>query len=247
MILAAVAAFAGATLQSATGFGLVLVLGPALFATVEPEEALTVLFVLSAVLNLLVLAAERREREVRADQLTVILGAALPGVVLGVLILQAIAKPALQVIVGVAVVLAAMAQVQGARLASSGTGAGAPSYAPALVGLLTGILTTSTGTSGPPMVLWFQRLGFSPHAMRDTLAGAFFVLNVIGAAALFTLGEDPGLPGAASVAVLLVLAIAGYLMGRVLFEGLDPRHFHTAGLLLVVGAGIASVAAGLSG
>ena len=41
MLLAAVAAFAGAFVQSATGMGFALVLSPALFAVMDPEEAVT--------------------------------------------------------------------------------------------------------------------------------------------------------------------------------------------------------------
>ncbi len=62
MALAALATLLGATLQSATGFGFALVLGPAAFAVFEPAEALTVLLVLGAVLSVLMLFAERRPR-----------------------------------------------------------------------------------------------------------------------------------------------------------------------------------------
>jgi uncharacterized protein len=55
MLLAAVAALVGAAVQSATGFGFALVLSPALFAVMEPTEAVTALLLLGAVLNMLVL------------------------------------------------------------------------------------------------------------------------------------------------------------------------------------------------
>ena len=55
MILAGVAAFAGAFVQSATGFGFALVLSPALFAALDPVEAVTTLLILGLALNLLVL------------------------------------------------------------------------------------------------------------------------------------------------------------------------------------------------
>ena len=42
MVLAALAALVGAAVQSATGFGFALVLSPALFAVMEPAEAVTV-------------------------------------------------------------------------------------------------------------------------------------------------------------------------------------------------------------
>ena len=57
LILVAVGVMAGATLQSATGFGFALVAGPAVFAATEPAEAITVLLALGAVLNLLMMLA----------------------------------------------------------------------------------------------------------------------------------------------------------------------------------------------
>ena len=59
MVLAAAAAFTGASVQSATGFGFALVLSPALFAVLEPFEAVWALLVLGLVLNLLVLRTAR--------------------------------------------------------------------------------------------------------------------------------------------------------------------------------------------
>ncbi|MBA2256714.1 MAG: sulfite exporter TauE/SafE family protein, partial [Thermoleophilaceae bacterium] len=83
MPLAAVAAFLGATLQSATGFGFALVLGPALIAVLTPAEALTTLLVLSASLNLLMLFSERRRRSIRWSDVLLLLAAAAPGLVGG--------------------------------------------------------------------------------------------------------------------------------------------------------------------
>ncbi len=76
MVLAAAAAFTGASVQSATGFGFALVLSPALFAVMEPFEAVWALLVLGVVLNLLVLWQQGR---VRWDALRPVLIASLPG------------------------------------------------------------------------------------------------------------------------------------------------------------------------
>jgi uncharacterized membrane protein YfcA len=45
MLLAAAAALVGASVQSATGFGFALALSPALFAVLDPAEAVTALLV----------------------------------------------------------------------------------------------------------------------------------------------------------------------------------------------------------
>jgi uncharacterized membrane protein YfcA len=94
MVLAAVAALVGAAVQSATGFGFALVLSPALFAVLEPAEAVTVLLALGAVLNLLVLV---EGHDVRWSRLPPLLLPALPGLALGAVVLAALSREPLQV------------------------------------------------------------------------------------------------------------------------------------------------------
>jgi hypothetical protein len=83
MALAAVAAFAGAAVQSATGFGFALVLSPALFAVMDPVEAVTALLVLGLALNLLVLFEGGRPEHVDWRALAPMLVAAVPGLAIG--------------------------------------------------------------------------------------------------------------------------------------------------------------------
>jgi len=56
LVIAALVAFLGATVQSTTGFGFALILGPVLFAVLDRAGALTTLLALGAALNLLVLS-----------------------------------------------------------------------------------------------------------------------------------------------------------------------------------------------
>ena len=107
MALAAVAAFAGAAVQSATGFGFALVLSPALFAVMDPVEAVTALLVLGLALNLLVLFEGGRPEHVDWRALAPMLVAALPGLAIGAVALTELSKEVLQVAVGLAVIAAA--------------------------------------------------------------------------------------------------------------------------------------------
>src|SRR3712207_3286074 len=102
MAIAALAAFAGASVQSATGFGFALVLSPALFAVLEPLEAVWALLALGLVLNVLVLRDTHGGTgggAVRWDALRPALVAAVPGLALGALMLALAPKPVLQVVV----------------------------------------------------------------------------------------------------------------------------------------------------
>jgi uncharacterized protein len=230
MLLAAIAAFVGAFAQSATGFGFALLLSPALFAAVDPVEAIGTLLLLGLALNLLVLL-EGGHVDVRA--LAPLLAAALPGLVLGALLLSQLSRQALQVAVGVAVIQRRRAIAE--RRPPPGW----------LAGLVSGVLTTSISVSGPPIVLWLEARGVSPAEFRATLAGSFLALNLTGLAVV-TAAEGTEAFDLGTAGPLLGLVVAGYVLGAVAFRRLDSERFFVAVLALVAGTGVASVAAGLA-
>jgi hypothetical protein len=241
MILAAAAALVGAAVQSATGFGFALVLSPALFAVLEPVEAVTTLLVLGLALNLLVLFEGGRPDHVDWRRLAPMLAAALPGMAVGALLLGLLSKATLQVGVGLAVIAAALWQLwgpEGARRWASGRAAGWAT------GFLSGALTTSISVSGPPIVLWLEAHGVRPLEFRASLAASFLALNLTGGLVLLAV-EGSGALDAGTVAPLLGLLLVGYALGAFAFRRLPPDRFSTAVLALVLAAGVGSVMAGL--
>jgi uncharacterized protein len=240
MALAAVAAFAGAAVQSATGFGFALVLSPALFATMDPVEAVTALLVLGLALNLLVLFERGRPEHIDWRALAPMLVAALPGLAAGVVALTQLSKDALQVAVGLAVILAAGWQLRHGRRRPD-----LPAAAGWTVGFVSGALTTSISVSGPPIVLWLEARGVRPEEFRASLAASFLVLNLAGGALLLA-AEGTGALDAGAVAPLLGLVAAGYALGMFAFRRLDRERFFVLVLVLVACTGAASVVAGLA-
>lgn len=244
MPLLIIATLAGATLQSAAGFGFALVLAPAAFAVLDPDEAVTTLLLLGLWLNLLVLFGERRRAEPLADELKRLIAWAVPGLVVGVIVLALLERPELQVAVGVLVIAAVGLRMGGGVEA----GEGEPSAAlRAATGFSTGVLTTTTGTSGPPLVLWLERIGATPGELRDTLGASFLVLDVLGAAALLVPGgADLSLDAAHSV-VLVAVTLVGQLLGKAIFARLRQEAFRRVAFLLVLATGLASIVAGIAG
>jgi uncharacterized protein len=243
MLLATVAAFTGAFVQSTMGFGFALVLSPALFATMDPVEAVTALLALGLVLNLLILFEGGRPEHVDWRSLAPLLLAALPGFAVGIVALTRLSKEALQVVVGIAVVLAAAWQVRQRRKLRR------PHLPPAAAwaaGFGSGVLGTSIGVSGPPIVLWLEARGVRPDEFRATLAGSFLALNLAGGVAL-VVSQGVGALDAGTVGPLLALVVLGYALGALAFRRLDPERFFVLVLLLVAGTGAASVVAGLAG
>jgi uncharacterized protein len=232
MALAGVAAFAGAAVQSASGFGLALILSPALFAFMDQEEAVAALLLLAAAVCVLVLI---ESRQVATQGLLRLLVPALPGLPLGLLVLAALSKELLQVGVGLAVIVAALWQARHAAVTR---------FPGAVAGFLSGVLTTSISINGPPLVLWLEAEGVPPAAFRATLAAAFLFLDVAGGALLVS-SEGTDVIDAGVLGPLLVCVAAGYALGALAFRRLDAERFFRIVLVLVLCTGLASVIAGL--
>jgi uncharacterized membrane protein YfcA len=232
MALAAVAAFAGAAIQSASGMGFALVLSPALFAVMDPEEAVTAVLLLGAALCVLVLIESRRVATYGLGRLLV---PAVPGLLAGVVVLAVLSKQALQVGVGVAVVAAAAWQLRHRA---------AVRIPAAAAGFMSGVLTTSISVNGPPLALWLESQAVPPPRFRTTLAAAFLILDIAGIGLIASReGVDVIDPG--RVGPLLGCVLVGYALGAVAFRRLEAERFSTIVLSLVICTGVASVVAGL--
>jgi uncharacterized protein len=231
MVLAALAAFAGAAVQSASGLGFALVLSPALFAVMEPEEAVTAVLLLGAALCALVLVESHR---VATHGLVRLLVPAVPGLVAGLVVLAALSKDALQVGVGLVVIAAAGWQRRWT-----------PVRIPAPVaGFLSGVLTTSISVNGPPLALWLESERVPPATFRATLAAAFLLLDVAGVA-LIVGSEGADTIDLGRLGPLLACVLAGYALGAVAFRRLNAERFSTVVMALVICTGVASIVTGL--
>jgi uncharacterized membrane protein YfcA len=236
----------GAAVQSATGFGFALISGPALFALLDPAEAVTALLVLGVAVNRLVLAGRGAGGAVRWPDVGRVVLPALPGLVGGALLLGVVPKPVLQGVVGVGVLLAVAVQVWRRPPRAAGPRR-PPRWSAAGIGVLVGLLTTTTGTNGPPLVLWLERRRLAPADARRTISAVFLALNVLGAVALAAVGHRSAAARPVLLGVLLAGAVAGYLAGAAVFRRMDPRRFRVAGLVLCTAAGLAAIASALTG
>ena len=189
-IAAGVAVLAGAALQSATGFGFALVSAPLVFAAAEPEQAVGLLIVLGLIVNLMTLGTEgRRPQPLVRDSLSCSRGGSRAS-------WRACSRCARStrrrcrsaVTLGVFATLAVRA-LRAAPRRRRRPGRPPPWAAPA-AGFTSGALTTSTNTSGPPVVLYVLARGATPVQTRDTLTVTFIGFALLGGAALALGGAD---------------------------------------------------------
>lgn len=235
----------GIGVQAAIGFGFAFFVAPAAFAALSPERAVLLVELLAIAINCLVLFGERRPIEVARRPVALLVGAAVPGMLVGLWIVTHADRAALQLAVGVIVIGAAALQaLGGSRRPVS------PDRRPALElggGLAAGVLTTSVTINGPALVLVLTRLGLRGSALRDSLAAALLGLSCL-AAPLLVIGAGAGnaLPQLWLAMACVPAVLIGHRVGAAAFRGLGDDAHHRLALGAAAIAGVLSVVAGLT-
>jgi len=239
--LAALAVFLGSGLQSATGFGYAMFAAPILFVLLGPREAVTIGTLLGLLMNGLLLATERRRPVVLKRDALVLIVWAVPGLVLGAIVLREVPERPLSALVALAVLTGLGLRLRGRRTPPSSP----PSpprlrawHAPA-AGATSGALATATSLGGPPLVFYLLARDAEPAAMRDTLATVFIVESALGLPVLL-LTQTFTVPAAAWI--MLAAGVAGQVLGRRAFAWLRGERYERAVLVLLALSALGALA-----
>lgn len=155
-----------------TGFGFALVAVPLLSVLVGPRSAVVTVVVISLMLYLG--AWTRTSADVDTVLVRRTVGYALIGLPLGAVALVSLGERVLLVLVGTATaVLAGLLIFRRQRVIVPR----ARNFVAACVS--SGVLLSSTGMNGPPLVLSYQQLGLSPAGFRANLQASFALQQVI--------------------------------------------------------------------
>jgi uncharacterized membrane protein YfcA len=222
---------AGALLQSATGFGFALIAAPVLTAALGPRVAVPTATVVGLLVNALTLVGEGRAPVVDGRAARVLLAWSLPGMALGAVVLATAPEDVLRVAIAAVVVGTVVLYV---KTRSSGTGRSSAAGA----GRVSGVLATTSGINGPPLVLHMRRVGMGADRMRDTLA-AFFVVSAVLTVAAFAVSGVLRLAG--GIGWLLIGAVAGQAAGRLAFRQLEAHRDAATLAVLALSAAAAVV------
>jgi uncharacterized membrane protein YfcA len=240
----AVIAFAvavAAVVQVVSGFGFALVAAPVLVALTDPVTSVGILGVLGTLASLVTLGAGRERPQVLARTGGALVAWALPGLVLGVVLVSRLPEDVIRAAVGV-LVLAALVQ---RRVTAARTAAPRPSSRVGLAaaGATAGALTTTTGLNGPPLVVYLTSREVSPREARDTLAVIFVVLGLLALVALAVAGE---LELPLEVLALPPAVIAGGLLGHRIFDRMAEHHRHRAVTVLLLASAATALGSALA-
>lgn len=216
------------TAQALTGFGFALVGVPLLAFVVEPSTAIVVITVVSLGLSGVAMVRERAHVEWRVATLTSATG--LLGLPLGLLVLSVVPERGLSIAIAVVVLVFTALLALRVRFPSG-------RVAVSLGGFASGVLLTSTGMNGPPLVATMRALDLPPRDFRGTLQAVFTVQGAIAVAGFAATGQ------VSRTSLLLVLAavpglVAGWWIGDLLFRRVDRALFERLVLLMLAASGI---------
>ena len=221
----------GASLNAAAGFGFSLLTVPLMAFVVGPKEAVVLSAVMSVGSNGTV--AWRSRSDVDRGVAGRLLGGALLGMPVGLVVLSRLAEEPLQILIGLAVLASAAVLALGVKLRRphSPTDVG--------VGLMSGMFKTSVGISGPPIVILLQGRGLAKTAFRATSASVIVAVNVVSLGLFAVTGRFDRLVIAAALVSLPALPL-GYWLGDRMHARVPEERFRYLVLAMVVlSAGLA--------
>ena len=235
-----------ALVQAVGGFGFALMAVPLAAIAVDLELAVIAVSIgsLFNVTMLCVRTIRQVDREV-AVRLNV---AAFLGMPIGLAVLEFTPQRPLKISLGVVIVIATFALMRGsAGLRTREGGRPTPRrWIELAAGAISGVLSTATGTNGPPLVLALQMRKVSPEVFRATLAFTFAVSGAISMA-LFV-GAGMVTRHAVFLAAMAVpLIVVGQRVGLHLQSQLSEKRFNRLVYVLLFVSGISVAASGLIG
>lgn len=238
--------FFASFVQSIGGFGFALLAVP-LAALIVDLELAVIAVSIGSLFNVIILSLRTR-RDVNREVAVRFNVAALLGMPIGVYVLETTPQRPLKVALGAVIILATLALIEGTkRLQNLGSSWPSPKRVVEITaGWISGVLSTATGTNGPPLVLALNLRRLQPDVFRATLAITFAVSGAVSMMFFVAFGMVTRQAVLlASAAVPLILA--GQAIGLRVQPRLSEKRFDRLVYVLLLASGISVAMSGLLG
>ncbi|CAB4362322.1 unannotated protein [freshwater metagenome] len=232
LIVVGLAVAVAAFVQVIAGFGFGLLAMPIMTLAIPVEKAVVVSTLLSAITTSWQSWFMRKDADpALVKRLTI---SAYLGMPLGIAVLELAADGTLKIALGVAVLVATL--MLAARLDLRHAGPGVDMAA----GFISGVLSTSLSTNGPPLVFDLQARHLEAARFRATISAVFALCNV-GAIALFAFRGKLTQGGLHAALVALPAWALGQLVGWPIRKHMHGQRFRVLVLALLGLAGATSI------
>jgi hypothetical protein len=219
-------------LQRLSGFGFALIATP-LLAFAMPVQQAVVVLALASLPSMTVNWLELGEHADRR-QVAWLIAWAVPGMPLGLVAHHTVSDRAMRLVLAATVLAATVVLIAGWRVHTAHV-----RRADAIAGFVSGVLNTSTGTNGPPLVVTLTGQEVEPDRMRATLAGVFGLSGVVSIA-LFAVDGMVTRRTLFLAAAGLPILLAGRQVGAFAAGRISPERFRTLIYALLIVTVLAS-------
>ena len=232
LLVVAVVALA-ALVQGISGFGFSLMSMPLLSAFLGVEKSLAIQTALGVVAN--AITAVRACQHVLRATTARIVAATVVGMPFGWVLLDHASTRAMKAVVGIAVAVMALLLARRFRLRASGK------IVDAISGFISGILSTSVGTNGPPLVIGLSGRHLPAAQQRATLSSCFMFGNIIVFVALLVAGRYDHEATTATLTALPIVLITTTAGDRI-FRRLRQHHYDNIVIALLITSSAIAIA-----
>ena len=219
-------------LQRISGFGFALVATSLLALAMPVSDAVVILSFVSIPST----ALTWRQLRGHADpaQLRRLIAWTLPGLPLGLIVHASVPDRPMRLILAVVIALAVALLVTGWRIPVRRV-----ALADAVAGFVAGVLNTSTGTNGPPLVFDLTSQAINPDRLRATLSGVF-AFSGVTTVLLFAVEGSLDAKALVTGAAAMPFAIAGQRVGTRLSSHVSEEMFRRLTFALLIGTALST-------
>ncbi|MGG3927053.1 sulfite exporter TauE/SafE family protein [Metabacillus fastidiosus] len=215
-------------LQTSTGFGFSILATPFLMILFLPQEAIQINITLSLIISISLILKIRRDIDFILLK-RLILGS-IVGVPLGVFIFISININTLKLGLSILLLILTLLLICNFKVKST-------QFRDFIVGGLSGILTTSIGMPGPPLLLYFTGTDTEKEKLRaTTLAFYLFIYSISLITQIIFTGTNKIIWESSLYAIPIVFF--GLFIGQIIFKWLSQRIFRKSTYILLICTGI---------
>ncbi len=223
----------GSLARGYSGFGFSAVLVSSWSLVTDPGKAIAVTVLLEIAAS--VIQAFSVWKDIPWKRVLLLMGGAIPGMVLGVRVLTSVPVDTLKLGLSIFVLVAALLLFQGWKLKARANDKG--TFA---VGIVSGITNGAVGMGGLPVALFLTADGDSPTKIRAAVTAYFFLLDMVG----LVMFSQAGIVSTESFSMALVafpVLVIGMVLGTRHFLGATPAGFRRVTLFMLMGIALAGI------
>jgi uncharacterized protein len=210
--------------QTLSGFGFSLLAVPLMTLVISPRDAVVVATIMASASTTSQAVIDRKHVDLSIAKRLIL--ASYAGMPFGLMAFIFVSETGLRLVLGVVVISAAVLLLRGFRLREESH------HFDWALGMMSGFLSTSTSTNGPPLVFLMQARRLDPATFRATINTVFAVVN-LGALAMFAFAGKLNADNLAGVAVALPSLGIAIAIGYSVRRHVTQERFNTLVIVLL--------------